>query len=326
MADIRLFNRSVIMGTSSTKLAIIGSVNFDIVAQVGRFPKEGENLPASQLSTFSGGKGANRAVAAARLGAKASFIGAIGNDPFGKIISEELKRNQVNLNALKIDPERPTGCAFITVFPSGNNAIIAGRGANEGLSPADIEKAADMIESSDAIVVDLEIPFETVEAALRLARKKEKFSILDAGPAKRCPVEILQLADIVSPNESELEMLSGISVTDVESAYEAGNELLAQGVKELVLKLGARGSAWMKLQKRQHFPAVDVVAIDPTAAGDAFTTAFAIKFVQTRDMETAIKYANIAGALTTTRMGALPSLPTSKDIDNILSTICKYDN
>ncbi|MBI2346036.1 MAG: ribokinase [Deltaproteobacteria bacterium] len=307
------------MVTSSTKLTIVGSVNFDIVAQVDRFPKEGENLPASQLSTFSGGKGANRAVAAARLGAAASLIGAVGNDPFGKIIADGLKNSGVDLKAFKIDPERPTGCAFITVFPSGNNAIIAGRGANDGLSPADIEKAADVIASSDAVVVDLEIPFGTVETVLRLARNKMRLSILDAGPAKSCPLEILRLADIVSPNESELEMLSGISVTDLESAYKAGKKLLARGVKELVLKLGARGAVWMTLEKQQHFPAVKVVAIDPTAAGDAFTTAFAIKFVQTKNMETAIEYANIAGALTTTRMGAIASLPTSEEVEKFKS-------
>lgn len=307
------------MVAPSIKLAIVGSVNFDIVAHVDRLPKEGENLPAFEFSTFSGGKGANRAVVAVRLGAGASLIGAIGNDPFGKIVSEELKMSGVDIHTLKVDSKRPTGCAFITIFPSRNNAIIAGKGANDGLCPADIEKASDVIELSDAVVVDLEIPFETVEAALRLAQKKQKFSILDAGPAKSCPIEILQLADIVSPNETELEVLSEMSVSDVESAHEAGKKLLAQGVKELVLKLGGLGALWMTRGKHQHFPAVEVVAVDPTAAGDAFTTALAIKFIQTKSMKTAIEYANIAGALTTTKMGAMPSLPAKEEIEVLLS-------
>lgn len=300
----------------SPHIAIVGSINFDIVVHAPRVIKEGENLPVSGLKTFAGGKGANRAVAAKRLGARSTLIGVVGDDAFGSFLKTELTKNEVDLHYLKTDTHCATGVAFITLFPSTNNAIMVDGGANFSLQPADIEAAEIAIAHADAVVVDLEVPLDVLAATCTLARKHKKLSILDAGPARACPMELLRQFDIVSPNESELEKLSGMSVTDVETAQKAGEYLLSQGVAELILKLSDQGSMWMKGREVKHFPAVSVSAIDPTAAGDAFTTAVAIQLAQKKSVDEACSYGNLVGALTTTKMGAMASLPTLQELEH----------
>ena len=293
----------------------VGSSNFDMVVMAERLPKEGESMLASNLKFFPGGKGANQAVGVARLGAKSTFIGSVGQDMIGDFLIQGLVSNSIDTTYVKRDKDRTTGCAFIMLFPSGNNTIIVDASANFSLTPADIERAAPVIEKADALCTQLEIPLETVEASLRIARKAGKLTVLDAGPPRQCPSEILKLADIVSPNETELESLTGEEVTGRVSAREAAEKLTALGVKTVVLKLGSDGALLVTRKSHQHFPAFKVKAVDPTAAGDAFTAALTVKLAAGEKMDAAIRYANMAGALAVTKLGAQPSLPTAEEVE-----------
>jgi ribokinase len=297
------------------EIVVVGSANFDMVVKAERLPKEGETMLVSNLKFFPGGKGANQAVAVARMGPRTSLVGAVGSDIIGDFLLRGLKVEGIDTTGVRRDPGRATGSAFIMLFPNGNNCIAVDPAANFSLTPADIERAKDVIERADALSTVLEIPLEAVEAALRLARKAGKLTVLDAGPPRYCPREILALADVVSPNETELAHLTGEEVRGRVSAREAAEKLLSLGVKTLVLKLGGDGSMLVTSKKSKHFPACKVDAVDPTAAGDAFTAALTVELAAGHDLEHAIRFANCAGALAASRLGAQPSLPTRLEVE-----------
>ncbi len=304
-------------------VVVVGSTNFDMVVKAERLPKEGESMLASNLKFFSGGKGANQAVGVARLGAKTSYVSSVGQDMIGDFLLRGLESNSIDTAHVKRDTERSTGCAFIMVFPNGNNTIIVDASANFSLTPADIERAAPVIEKADALCTVLEIPMETVEASLRVARKAGKLTVLDAGPPRKIPAEILKLADIVSPNETELECLSGEEVSGRVSAREAAQKLIGMGVKTVVLKLGSDGAMLVTAKAHEHFPAFKVKAVDPTAAGDAFTAALTVKLAAGEKIDAAIRYANMAGALAVTKLGAQPSLPKADEVEAFAARLKK---
>lgn len=297
------------------RVVVVGSSNFDMVLNADRIPREGENILATNLKFFPGGKGANQAVAVARQGAKATFIGAVGKDIIGDFLVSHLEESGIDTNWVRRDSSRSTGCAFITIYPSGNNSIVVDPGANHTLMPADIERADEAIAESDAVLTVLEIPIETVEAVLRAGRTAGKLTVLDAGPPRRCSTEILKLADIVSPNETELEALSKEAVSGRESIERAARKLLSLGAETVVVKMGSDGAMLVTSEGAAHFPASKVKAVDPTAAGDAFTAALTVKLATGEKIEEAIRYANLAGALAVTRLGALPSLPTREEVE-----------
>jgi len=301
------------------QVVVVGSTNFDMVVKSDRLPKEGESLLVSNLRFFPGGKGANQAVAAARMGAPTSMVGAVGTDIIGDFLLQGLAAEKIDTTWVRRDSARATGSAFIMLFPNGNNCIAVDPAANFSLTPADIERAKDVIERADVLLTVLEIPLEAVEAALRLARKAGKLTVLDAGPPRYCPVEILTLAEVVSPNETELAQLTGEEVRGRVSAREAAEKLLAMGVKTVVLKLGSDGSMLVTAKKAKHFPACKVDAIDPTAAGDAFTAALAVELAAGFDFENAIRFANCAGALAASKLGAQPSLPTRAEVEALVA-------
>ena len=304
-------------------VVVVGSTNFDMVVKAERLPREGESMLASNLKFFPGGKGANQAVGVARLGAKTTFVGAVGQDMIGDYLIQGLESNAIDTAYVSRDKNCSTGCALIMLFPGGNNTIIVDPSANFSLTPADIERAAPVIEKADALSTVLEIPPETIEASLRIARKAGKLTVLDAGPPRKIPAEVLRLADIVSPNETELEFLSGEEVSGRVSAREAAEKLIAAGVKTVVLKLGSDGAMLVTAKSHEHFPAYKVKPVDPTAAGDAFTAALTVKLAGGEKIDAAIRYANMAGALAVTKLGAQPSLPKAEEVEGFAARLKK---
>jgi len=305
----------VIRRSEDLHVVVVGSSNFDLVVKSSRLPKRGESLLVKDLRFFSGGKGANRAVGIARLRARTTFISAVGADVIGGFLIEGLQSNGIDTGWIRRDPERVTGCSFITLLPNGDNFAFVDPSANFTLAVADIERAAEVIRAADALAVDLEVPLDAVEAALRLARRAGKITVLDPGPPQHCPQGILKLAGIVSPNETELEEMTGERVSGRVSAREAAEKLIDQGAETVVLKLGSDGSMLVRRRASKHFPAPAVRSVDPTAAGDAFTSALTVQLAAGREMEDAIRYGNLAGALAVTRLGSQPSLSTAEEIE-----------
>lgn len=296
---------------------VVGSANADLVTRVRRCPKPGESLMGVAFQTVPGGKGANQAVAAARLGAKTRFAGCVGADALGDLLRQSLSQAGVDLSHLKSHPTEPTGTAVILVAEDAENAIVVTPSANFGITPEDIEMLEPAFRESDIVLLQLEIPPETIEAALDMAKRCGVLSILDAGPAQAVAEELLRKADVVSPNETEAEAVTGISVCDLDGAKAAASRLLDMGAKEVVLKLGKDGSYYVG-EKEFYAKPFQVNAVDTTAAGDAFTAALALKWRRFSPSD-AMRFANAAGALATTVTGAQPSMPTRIAVENFLS-------
>jgi ribokinase len=296
------------MPVQKTNLLVIGSANVDLVAQVPRCPKDGESLIGRSFATVCGGKGANQAVAAARLGARTWFAGCVGADSFGGMQRKSLTDAGVDISHLKTHPDEPTGTAMIYVADSGQNSIVVIPSANFALSPNDINELAPLFAAIDVVLLQLEIPLDTIEAALDLARAHGVTSILDAGPAQAVAEEIIQKADVVSPNETEAEAITGIAVRTLDDAHAAARRLLDMGAREAVIKLGERGAFYLG-KEAIHVPAFPIKPVDTTAAGDAFTAALAMNW-NVMERHEAIRFANATGALAAMKAGAQPSMPT----------------
>ncbi len=226
------------------RILVIGSANIDLVTRVSRIPKPGETLIGTSFKTVPGGKGANQAVAAARLGARTLFAGCVGDDAFGRMQRETLGNDGIDLRYLKTHPVEPTGTAVILVAETGQNSIVVTPAANSGIEPGDIEAMAPVFAELDAVLLQLEIPLETVEAALEAARRADVLSILDAGPAQAVPQEILCKASVVSPNETEIEAMTGVAVGSVDDARRAALRLRELGAQEVVVK---QSGSWVRL-------------------------------------------------------------------------------
>ncbi len=305
------------ISNTSKKVLVVGSANIDLVTRVARCPRAGESLIGTSFATVPGGKGANQAVAAARLGAETTFVGCVGDDEFGGMLRGNLDREGINIGHVKIHSDQPTGTACIYVMDDGNNAIVVTPAANHGLSLIDIERLRPVIEAHDVILTQLEIPLETVEALLLASRKAGVFSILDAGPVRDTPIELLRLADVVSPNETETEAFTGIPIESEVDAATAAGHFHESGTETLVIKLGARGALFATANEQHHAPAFSIDAIDTVAAGDAFTAALAIGW-GTDTPENVLRYANAAGALAATKTGAQDAMPTRAAVETFL--------
>lgn len=299
-----------------------GSINMDLVARCQRLPQAGETVSAENLVQLPGGKGANQAVAAAQLGARCHLIGRVGNDAFGQQLTERLADYKVQTDAVMITPEISSGVALIGVENSGQNAITIVAGSNGQLSTADIKHHRSLIESADAVIVQLEIPLETVIATVTIAKSHGILTVLDPAPtpSEALPQELYEV-DVMTPNETETKSLTGISVEDIESAIEAGAVLRQRGVKIPVITLGSQGAVWIDESSGRglHAPACDANVVDTTAAGDAFTAALAYRLAQGHASTVAIPFACAAGAAATTALGAQNSMPT---YDKVLEFVC----
>ncbi len=298
------------------EILVIGSANMDLVVQAPRLPKPGETLSGGGFRLAPGGKGANQAVAASRLGVATAFVGRCGCDPFGAELRASLAGSGVDVAAFAQDPAHATGVAVILVQPDGQNSIVIAPGANHALRPSDLEAVAPLFGRAAFVLVQLEIPLDTVEAALDLASRHGCRSVLDPAPAVPLASSLLRKASILSPNESETEILLGGPCP----APEAARRFRDMGVECVVLKLGARGCLVAHDDLLEAVPAFDITPVDTTAAGDAFTAGLAAALVRGDTLQAACRYANGAGALACQTRGAQPSLPSRERLEAFLAT------
>ena len=301
---------------TSPSILIVGSVNTDLVIRTPRFPAAGESLVGMDYHRVAGGKGANQSVAVARLGARATFVGKIGRDPEGEMLRSQLRSEGICTDFVLGCESIQTGLAVIEINSQGENSIVMIPGANQYVIERDVEEAL-QASSYDAVILQLEIPAQTVIAACRLANERNIPVVLDAGPAQEFPLEKLERLDILSPNETETFMLTGIQPVSLEKAEEAAKALLRRSrTKSVVLKLGDRGALLHDREGScEYFPAYAVDPVDTTAAGDAFTAAMTIRYLETGDLRQAIRFGNAAGALATMTLGAQPSLPNALTVN-----------
>ena len=294
----------------------------DLVVKSPRIPAVGETILGRDFIMTPGGKGANQAVAAAKLGAEVYFIAKLGDDIFAEQSLKNFKKEGVNTKYVIQTKEAPSGVALITVDDAGNNVIVVAPGANQMLSPEDVKKAELDIISSGALVAQLEIPLETVEFAAQSANDSAVPFILDPAPAQKLSPELLQMVDVLKPNETEAQILTDTEVTsNRDSARTAAKNLLEYGVKSVILTMGANGFLLANDNQMEFVPAVKVNAVDATAAGDAFTGSLAVGLAQGKTLADAALFAKYVAALSVTKMGAQSSMPAREEVESFVSAV-----
>ena len=290
----------------------------DLVVKSARIPAVGETILGGDFIMVPGGKGANQAVAAAKLGAQVHLVARIGDDMFGQQSLDNFRKVGVNTQYVTQTEKAPSGVALIMVDDSGNNVIVVAPGANQRLCPEDVKKAESDIASSGAVVAQLEVPLETIGFAAQLAKSLRVPFILDPAPAQKLGPELLKMVDVLTPNETEAQILTGIEVVDEDSARGAAEDLLASGVGAVILTMGAQGFLLADSKRVEFVPAVKVDAVDATAAGDAFTGSLAVGLAQGQALFDAALFANRVAALSVTKMGAQPSMPTREAVESFM--------
>ena len=303
------------------KITVVGSSNTDMVVKSSRIPSPGETVLGEEFVMAAGGKGANQAVSAARLGAQVTLVARVGADVFGERALAGFEQEGIDTRYIGVDPEVASGIALIVVDAQGENSIAVAPGANARLSVDDIRRARRAIETADVLLLQLEIPQATVLYAAELARRADVTVILNPAPAPCAPVpsELLACANVVTPNESETGRLAGMWVVDVPTAAAAAHRIIDQGAGAVIVTRGAQGALIVKQDVQQEVPGFGVDAVDTTAAGDAFNGGLAVALATGKDLVAAVRFANACGALATTRMGAQPSLPTAEDVRLLLA-------
>jgi ribokinase len=301
----------------SKKIVIVGSCNTDMVIKADRLPIPGETILGGTFFMNPGGKGANQAVAASRMGGKVTLISKTGNDVFGKQSVMLYHSENINTDFVFSDPGLPSGVALITVDANGENCIVVASGANASLSPSDINKAAGEIESAGLVLMQLEIPIETVEYVAEIANKKGIKVILNPAPARALSDKLLKCLYIIIPNKSEAEILSGIKVTDYETAMQAADIISARGVDNVVITLGSQGALIKERDEYHYVDAYKVESVDTTAAGDSFCGSMCVGLSEGKSILDAVKLAARAAALTVTRMGAQSSIPYRSELSSL---------
>lgn len=301
-------------------VVVVGSLNMDLVVRTPRMPKPGETVAAHGFARFPGGKGANQAVAAARMGAAVAMVGRVGDDPLGAALLDVLTAEGIDVTRVQVTPEAETGVASIWVDDGGANAIAIAAGANLRLGPDDILAAGDLIGRASVVLVQIEIPPQTVEAVLEVAGKSGVPVVLDPAPIHPRAAGWLGRVWVAAPNQLEAEALVGFAVETVHDGVRACRALLEAGVEVAVVKMAERGVVVAERGAREanHIPAVPVRAVDTTAAGDAFCGALAAALAAGRPLLDACRLANAAAGLSTTRPGAQPSLPRLAEVEALL--------
>jgi len=303
---------------SKPSILVVGSSNTDMIIQLDRIPRPGETILGGEFVTAAGGKGANQAVGAARAGGRVTFIARVGRDMFGDQAVAGFRCDGINVKHIVRDPVAPSGVAMIFVAKDGENSIAVAGGANGRLSPADVKKAKSVFAGATAVVMQLETPLETVQATAALAAKAGVRVILNPAPARPLPDKLLELVSILTPNETEAELLTGVKVSNTGTGSRAAERLLAKGVETVILTLGAQGAYVASTKVRQLVRGFKVKAVDTTAAGDIFNGALVVALGEGRPLSDAVRFANAAAAISVTRMGAQPSAPTRAEIEKFL--------
>lgn len=301
-------------------IVVVGSANMDLVLHVERHPRPGETMTGGDLALFPGGKGANQACAAGKLGRAVWMIAQVGADPFGAALIASLQQAGVNTDHVGT-AGRPTGCACIYVLPGGENSIVVSPGANATLDPGTAVSRLDAVGPPSFLLSQLEIPLETVEAVLATAKSRGTTTILDPAPARALPQSLLRLVDFLTPNQSEAATLLGNPswlIRDFSDAEEAADRLLALTRSTVVMKLGALGCLVASSQSNARVQGFQVAVVDSTAAGDAFNGAFAVALAEGRPVLEAAVFANASAAISVTRQGAQTSLPGRNEVNQFL--------
>lgn len=295
------------------KICVAGSANMDLVTSVKRMPIPGETILGTAFHTFFGGKGANQAVMAAKLGGEVTMLAKVGKDVFGKQYLENFKSYGIITDHIGQTAEHATGIAAITVEESGQNSIIVVGGANMANTPAEMDDAKAVIHSAGAAVCQLEIPLETTQRFLEIAKAGNVATIFNPAPAQPLPDEIYPLCDYFCPNESETALLTGMQVKTVAEAEKAAQIFLEKGVGAVIITLGSDGALYVSKNKTLHVPALKVKAVDTTGAGDSFLGTFAYFIADGSDVETALRNAVKASAISVQKAGAQTSYPTYEE-------------
>ncbi|UVM54100.1 ribokinase [Pseudomonas sp. B21-012] len=291
-------------------VVVVGSLNMDLVTRAQRLPRGGETLVGESFVTVPGGKGANQAVAAARLGAQVAMVGCVGDDAYGQQLRQALVDEQIDCQAVSIAAGVSSGVALIVVDAASQNAIVIVAGGNGQLLPESVQRFDALLQNAEVIICQLEVPMATVAYTLERGRALGKTVILNPAPASGpLPAEWFAHIDYLIPNESEAEALSGLPVNDLDSAKAAATHLLAMGVGKVIVTLGAQGALFADGQVFRHFPAPVVQPVDTTAAGDTFVGGFAAALARGEAQGAAIAFGQRAAALSVTRAGAQPSIP-----------------
>ncbi len=299
-------------------VVVVGSSNTDMILRVARVPRPGETLLGGEFSSAPGGKGANQAVAAARAGGRVSFVARLGRDSLGDAALAGFRKEGMGLSHVVRDRGQPSGVALIFVGADGENSIGVAGGANQRLSPADVAGARGLISRARVLLVQLETPLRTVEAAARIARAAGVAVILNPAPARPVPGALLRNVSILTPNETEASVLTGVRVTGAASAARAARILMRRGVGTVIVTLGAGGALVATRGGSQVVPGFKVKAVDTTAAGDVFNGALAVRLAENCPLGAAVRFAHAAAAISVTRRGAQPSIPARAEIDALL--------
>ncbi|WP_320045902.1 ribokinase [uncultured Ilyobacter sp.] len=298
------------------KILVVGSINMDLVTRASKSPKIGETVLGEDFKQIPGGKGANQAVAMARLGSDVAMIGMVGEDSFGDTLLSVIKKDGVDISGVGRCKDRSTGIATIVVDDDANNSIIVVPGANFEIKKEDIDANIKLYENSEIVVHQLETPLDIVEYSLKISKKLGKTTILNPAPAKAMSDEIIKNVDYLIPNETELELLAGVPVKTKEDILKACRKIMAKGVKKLIVTLGSRGAIYVDSEVSREFGVYKVNAVDTTAAGDSFIGGLTAALSKGEPLEKAMDFAAKVGAITVTREGAQTSLPTLDEVMN----------
>jgi ribokinase len=299
----------------SPKVVVVGSCNMDIYSWTHHLPEPGETVIGDRYWMGMGGKGANQAVAACRLGAEVSMAGRVGDDLFGQRMLETLRGYGVDCEAIQIDAHTGSGVALVVVDKIPENVIVVVPGANMCVTPEDVEAAGEKLHAADVLMMQLEIPLEAIERALNVARTGDTFCILNPAPARPLPNSILSKVHLLTPNQNEARLLTGVPADTLEGAGAAGKALLEMGAQAVILTLGPMGALLVRPGECIHLDGVNMEdAMDTTGAGDAFMGGLAVAIAEGKSLVDATRFANVIGALSTRRPGAMPSMPDRQEV------------